>query len=301
MDKILFLGATCVDVIINIDHLPSTGEDLSVHQSSWQLGGCAYNASHVARQLKIPSLLYSPIGQGPYGEIVYHAFLEKNLPTPILRQEHNGCCYCLVEANGERTFLSEHGTEYKYTQADLDKLKKQNFSAIYISGLEIEETSGDLLIDYLYQVASTPLYFCPGPRISFVPEDKLEKIYARSPILHLNENEAIYAGKHPCLTESLAYLFKKTTKPIVVTLGKKGACYYDGEMHFFPVEPITHPVDTIGAGDSHAGMLISQLALHQPLDKAMEYANEYARQVVMTKGSTLSTEQYQQIKREEKQ
>ena len=45
MERILFLGATCVDVIINIDHLPTTGEDLAVHQSSWQVGGCAYNAS----------------------------------------------------------------------------------------------------------------------------------------------------------------------------------------------------------------------------------------------------------------
>ena len=299
MERILFLGATCVDVIINIDHLPTTGEDLAVHQSSWQVGGCAYNASQAACQLGLPYLLYSPIGTGPYGKLVYDTFQQQQLPTPILRDQKNGCCYCLVEKNGERTFMSEHGTEYRYTAEDLDALKKEHFAAIYVSGLEIEENRGDLLIDYLSQTGDTPLFFAPGPRISHIPRDRLERLYALSPILHLNESEACWAAQTTDLSIAMPLLYQKTGRPVVVTLGKNGACFYDGKTHWAKTAPVDHPVDTIGAGDGHIGMLMGQLYLKQPWPKAIARANQYARAIVQTRGSTLSTTQYQHIQWEE--
>lgn len=40
--KILIIGSTCVDIIINVDHLPKTEEDIHPFSQSMALGGCAY-------------------------------------------------------------------------------------------------------------------------------------------------------------------------------------------------------------------------------------------------------------------
>ena len=41
MQKILLIGSTCVDVIIEIDHLPKTAEDIQPKRQTLALGGCA--------------------------------------------------------------------------------------------------------------------------------------------------------------------------------------------------------------------------------------------------------------------
>ena len=47
MKPALIIGSTCVDVIINLDHLPRTAENLRPHSQSMALGGCAYNVAHI--------------------------------------------------------------------------------------------------------------------------------------------------------------------------------------------------------------------------------------------------------------
>ena len=67
MQKILLIGSTCVDVIIEIDHLPKTAEDIQPKRQTLALGGCAYNAANIVRQSGVPYLFVTPI------ELVYMA------------------------------------------------------------------------------------------------------------------------------------------------------------------------------------------------------------------------------------
>jgi len=41
--KILVLGNAIVDVILNIKHLPQTGDDIYCQKQAVNIGGCAYN------------------------------------------------------------------------------------------------------------------------------------------------------------------------------------------------------------------------------------------------------------------
>src|SRR5574344_1790603 len=109
MKQILVLGSTCVDVLLNIDHVPLTGEDVSIPEQELRLGGCAYNVSDILRHFSIPITLCSPVGSGIYGLFVESKFAEKKIPVfARISNKENGCCYCLVDKTGERTFLSYH-------------------------------------------------------------------------------------------------------------------------------------------------------------------------------------------------
>ena len=70
MKNVLVIGSTVVDVIIQIDHLPSAQEDVHVQHQHMSLGGCAYNVSDMIRHFGVPYTLFSPVGTGAYGDFV---------------------------------------------------------------------------------------------------------------------------------------------------------------------------------------------------------------------------------------
>ena len=53
MKPALIIGSTCVDVIINIHHLPKTEEDIHPTSQSMAIGGCAFNADVYKRQTEL--------------------------------------------------------------------------------------------------------------------------------------------------------------------------------------------------------------------------------------------------------
>ena len=143
MKKVLVIGSTVVDVIINVDHLPTTQEDVHVISQHMSLGGCAFNTSDMIRHFEVPYILFSPVGTGAYGEFVRMSLRDRKIETPIpAPARDNGCCYCFVESSGERTFISYHGAEYLFEKEWFSILDAEDIDSVYICGLEIEETSG---------------------------------------------------------------------------------------------------------------------------------------------------------------
>ena len=121
MKKLLFIGSTVVDVIINIDHLPRTCEDVNVYGQELAMGGCAFNAYSMARRFHGACELFSPVGSGVYGDYIQKHLDEAGIRVLIPRPEKaNGCCYCFVEPNGERTFVSYHGADYLFEKEWFD-------------------------------------------------------------------------------------------------------------------------------------------------------------------------------------
>ena len=83
MKKVLVIGSTVVDVIIYLEHLPKTSEDVHVLRQTMSLGGCAYNVSDMIRLFGVPYTLFSPVGHGTYGHFVREALKEKGVETPL--------------------------------------------------------------------------------------------------------------------------------------------------------------------------------------------------------------------------
>lgn len=54
MDKCLIIGSTVCDVVINVEQLPTTAEDVHITSQEMALGGCAYNVVSVLHHLDVP-------------------------------------------------------------------------------------------------------------------------------------------------------------------------------------------------------------------------------------------------------
>ena len=293
--KVLVFGSTVVDVVVKVPRLPSTAQDVNIISQHHQLGGCAYNVAHILQLSHLPHQLCSPVGCGVYGEFVARSLQEKNIPIfAQLPSIANGCCYCLVEPSGERTFLSHHGAEYLFQREWFTQQVLEGADSIYICGLELEEETSADLVAFLEEQSQLQIFFAPGPRITSISRDFLYRIFSLSPILHLNDEEACGFTGTVTLQEALFQLHEKTGNDVIVTQGAEGSsCIHQGKIHFFPGKKAT-VVDTIGAGDAHIGTIIAALHLGMELPQALEVANAVSAAVVSVAGASLSKEAFQQ-------
>lgn len=292
MKRLLIIGSTCVDVILRLDHLPTTGEDMHPVQR-FAMGGCAFNVAQVPKAYDVDLRFVTPIGDhGVFSDFVRAHLDNAGFRGPItVPNSENGCCYCLVERNGERTFLSVHGVEYSFHAEYMDAFAGERFDYTYICGLEVEEATGGELVAWLEahpDIAGTVVY-APGPRGIEVDTDRTERILGMHPILHLNEQEAQalagMSGSEDRVLAAAQVLHAKTGNMVIVTRGADGVLWIsaDGSVHSAPSVPST-VVDTIGAGDSHCGAVLTGLTLGWTEEDTMRFANQIASEVVAQEG-----------------
>lgn len=293
------MGSTVVDVIVKVPQLPATAQDVNIISQRHQLGGCAHNVAHILKLAGVPHQLCSPVGCGIYGDFVARSLEEKGIPLFVrLEDVANGCCYCLVEPSGERTFLSHHGAEYLFRREWFTPQVLAGTDSIYICGLELEETTSPALVDFLEELRQgeesrqLQIFFAPGPRIAAIDAQLMDRILALSPIVHLNESEIKSFTGEVTLEAAMAGLWQRTRNSVVVTRGEQGACcIHQGQVHYMDGHKAM-VVDTIGAGDAHIGSIIA--ALHQGLElpQAVRRANAVSAAVVSISGASLTQGEY---------
>lgn len=289
MKKVLVIGSTVVDIIIRLNMLPTTGVDINLKWQKMSLGGCAFNVSQAIAYFDVPYLLFSPIGTGIYADYVAKELDKIKVPRAELNpEEPNGCCYCLVEDGGERSFICEHGAEYRFKKEWLDALNPDDFDCAYICGLEMEEYTGDIVIDFLRR-SKIPVYFAPGPRINEIAKDKMNRIFSLKPILHVNKTEATSFTNTDNIRSAAKALMEITNNTVVITDGENGSCCLSvGDKIWYEVPSFeAEVVDTIGAGDAHIGTFIAQRQLGKKIPEALTEANRISSMIVQREGARL--------------
>lgn len=296
MSKALVIGSTVCDVMVYLDRLPSREGDAHIHEQTWSLGGCAFNVTSVLHALGQNVDFISPVGTGVYGDFVKAELERLGIQTPVSVNGANGCCYCFIESDGERTFLSDHGVEYSFQADWLKEIETDRFDYIYLCGLEVEEPTGFELVQSVSQLKGRVI-FAPGPRGLLIPKERLEAIYDLHPILHVNEAEAKAFSACQEIADAAKILYQRTGQLVVVTLGEKGAIAYDGNWYEAAGFP-TEVRDTVGAGDSHLGAFLAASLQGLDVEDALTFANKVSSQIVASKGVHLTQEQYQVLRAE---
>lgn len=292
MKKVLVIGNAIVDVIINIQSLPQTGDDIICQKQIINIGGCAYNVATILKHFDIKHDLVVPIGQGSYATMIKNELLQEGYTLHIEdTSADNGYCLCLVEADGERTFITVPGIEKNYKLEWLNQLDTSYYESIYLSGYELEGESGKIISHWLNKQDIPNIYFAPGPRITLIEPEIMNNILALKPILHLNIEEALSFTNSSNPLEAAKILVKETKNEVFITLGKDGVLHYHRDAHIIPGIQ-TNVVNSTGAGDSHLGTLIAARTLGYDTLTCCKTANKVAAKVVSLAGSKLEKEYF---------
>lgn len=222
-DTVLVIGSTCVDVLIRVEHLPRREDNLHPAGQRFMVGGCAYNVAQVLAQGRAELTYVTPVGmQGVFGPFLLPMLRALPWARPIaLEDKENGCCYCLIEPDGERTFLSIHGAEYTFDPAWMEGLEQKHFDWCYVCGLDVEEPTGEALVDWLEAAPIGRLFYAPGPRIRLMPPERTQRLLALRPILHLNRAEALTLSGAETLEDAADFLYAETAQPVIIPSARR--------------------------------------------------------------------------------
>ena len=115
--------------------------------------------------------------------------------------------------------------------------ENRKISGVYICGLEIEDKTGDTIVEFLEAHPELPVYFGPGPRLNRIDGELMSRIFALHPMVHLNEDEICRYTQCDSIENAAKALYRKTENTVIVTNGANGAFFFDGE-DFIHVPPV---------------------------------------------------------------
>lgn len=291
MKKSLIIGAAMLDIVVKMERLPKSGEDMYMDSQEMTVGGCAYNVADILKHFEVPYTLFAPIGNGVYADIIKRELEKNGHESMICAKSDNGYCMCIVEANGERTFLTLPGVECNFEKEWFEMLDIKEYDSVYVCGYEIEGEGGETIISFLEKHPELTIYYAPGPRITYISLEKHHRIMRLHPVLHLNDKEAIDFTKEKTIEEAAKVLYTETKNKVIITLGADGVYLQEKEGIMIQTKKV-EAIDTIGAGDSHIGAVIAMRQKGVSFKEAIETANKISGLVVRVSGPTLTKEEF---------
>lgn len=279
--QLCLIGAAVVDIVTETPVLPKRGTDVELTEKGIHVGGCALNIAIALKKLGVESINALPIGQGKWADIITAAMAEKGLTSSLQDPSgDNGWCLALVEPDGERTFLSVSGVENNWNQQALEQLKLQDNAIIYLSGYQLSSACGEQIVTWLETLPSgIELFIDFGPRIGDIPKPLFERLIKLKPTISLNRQEAEVLGMQE-INAFVEQWHNQYGCPLILRIDSDGALFatQDGYGNVAPFKATV--VDTIGAGDTHAGGVLAGLASGWELPDAILLGNAVASYVV---------------------
>ena len=291
--KTLVVGAAMIDMVMVMDKLPKSGEDVMCSYSSLKIGGCAYNVASTLRNLECDFDLCVPVGNGSYGAIIEQE-LEKNGFGVLIKdtENDNGYSICMVEDGGERTFVNYQGVEGHYKKEYFNHIDTSKYDNVYFAGYQVCNENGKVISEWISNLQNKSIYFAPGPVICSIDSEVMNQIMDKNPVVHLNDKEVLDYTGESTLEEAVKKMYQVNHNLVIVTAGPQGAIIYDGnEMEKVPTQK-ANVVDTIGAGDSHIGAFIGGISKGLSVKESVKLANKVAGHIVNVQGPTMTKEEF---------
>jgi ribokinase len=266
--RLVHTGQAVVDLVMRVDALPPPGGDVLASDVRFTAGG-GFNVMAAAARAGAAVVYAGQHGTGRSGDLVREALAAEGIELVQLpAHSDTGVCVVLVDAAGERTFITETGAEGTLTAEHLRRVRLSPGDLVYVSGYSlVRESNRDALLDWLPSVADHRVLLDPGPLAADVAPDVWRAVLPHVDILSCNAAEAA----------ALSTVDGIESVPVRVTrVGAAGCDVLENGVTVrvpgFPVDP----VDTNGAGDAHAGVLAAEVLRGEPLLAAAERANAAA-------------------------
>ena len=287
--RLLHLGTVVADVVLGVPALPPRGGDVLATAATVTAGG-GFNVLAAAARQGMPAAYGGAHGTGPLADLTRAALATEGIavllpPVPGL---DTGFVLTMVEAGGERTFLTSRGAEATLTAADLDRVSPAARDAIYLSGYGlVHDSNRAALLGWLPRLGGgQTVFFDPGPLVGSIPAAALAAVLARADWLACNAREAAILTGRADPRQAAAKLAGRAGRLRVLVRTGPGGCLIArpgaGVVHVpgFPVGV----VDTNGAGDAHSGAFIAALAWGAADAAAARSANAAAALSVTRRG-----------------
>ena len=300
LKRLVFAGEAIVDLLMWVPALPERGGDMLAESAAIGVGG-GFNIMAAAVRQGLPVVYAGGHGTGPWGDRVRAALAGEGillLRTPDPDRD-TGFDVALVEAGGERTFVTTLGAESLREAGAWDLIRVRPGDAVYVSGYGlVPPESGQVLGAWAASLPPGVLLFTdPGPLVADIRAAVLDPVLARCDWWSCNRREAALLTGSSDPAEAARRLVRRTGQADVIVRAGPDGCVVAVRLGRGPAPamslshvpaPAVTAVDSTGAGDAHSGVFLAGLADGLTVGDAARRANAAAALAVTRAGAATS-------------
>ena len=279
--RLLYTGQVVVDLVMALDALPRSGGDVLARSETFETGG-GFNVMAAACRNGLRTVYLGRHGTGRFGDLARQAMAAEGIEiaTPDSDDQDTGLSVALIEPSAERSFISCVGAEGGLSRDDLHSVTVQPEDYVFVSGYSLlHKHKVSTLLSWLAELPKgAGVVFDPGPLVNSPDSAGMQAVLPMITLWTSNCEEALRFTGYEMIADALEQLAKWLNEDalIVVRDGPQGCWirYANNTQHVggFPVKAI----DTNGAGDAHAGVLLAGLAAGLSAVQAAVRANAAA-------------------------
>jgi ribokinase len=285
---VFVVGSINQDFVLNVERRPEPGETVTDAQLSKGNGGKGANQAAAAALLGADVVLLGRVGDDGFGEPLVEALAGKGVDASLLEAapgSSTGTAVITVTPDGENAITVAPGANRSLIADDVDDASGSIGGArVLVAQMEVSPEVVLRAVEVAAQHGTRALVNLAPP--FEVPRELLEKL---DPLV-VNEHEAAFLlgerveGVDGALAAARD-LLALGPRSVVVTVGKDGAVFSDGESTEHLPTPRVDVVDTTGAGDAFVGALAASLARDYSLEDAVAYAVRAGAAAVTKEGA----------------
>lgn len=295
MSRVIHTGQALVDVVVEVPDLPVRGQNVMAASATDYAGG-AVTVLVAAARFGAECVQAGAIGTGPHGDLVRGALASEGIsaPAPPVEDLDTGICVVMVEPSAERTFVTTLGAERRITVESLSTSAPRSGDLVCVTGFSLAlDSTRDPLLAWLPTLdPDVVVVLDPGAAFADLPHNVRAAMLDVTDVWSSNAEEAEgllrAVGQEPPtdlaeLTTAIAPLLRGDAVAIVRDGPEGCAVHVDGATTYVPGFPQA-PVDTNGAGDTHTGALLAEVAAGTPWAEGCRRANAAAAIKVTRRG-----------------
>lgn len=286
--NLVVLGSINADHILNLESFPTPGETVTGNQYQVAFGGKGANQAVAAGRSGANIAFIACTGDDDTGERVRKQLASDNIditPVSVVEGESTGVALIFVNAEGENVIGIHAGAN---AALNIEKVEAQREIIASADALLMQLESPVESVQAAASIAHenhTTVVLNPAP--ARVLSDEL---LALVDIITPNETEAekltgISVENDEDAARAAQALHDKGIGTVIITLGSRGVWVsVNGEGRRVPGFRV-NAVDTIAAGDTFNGALVTALLEGEAMDRAIRFAHAAAAIAVTRKGA----------------
>ncbi|TWT27485.1 ribokinase [Planomicrobium sp. CPCC 101110] len=264
---ITVVGSVNMDLVVRTKRFPEQGETAMGELFATVPGGKGANQAVAAARLGGDVQMIGAVGTDAFGDQLLRGLeAEEVNVTAVKRKKGASGIANILLSEGDNRIIVVPGANYRVTPEEVSGYQTI-FSSSHMVMMQLEMPAP--VIQRTLEICRSlgvPTILNPAPADGFRKE-----FLSLADYLTPNETEAeALFGK--MWTKAL----EDFPNRLVVTLGKEGARFYDGENHIHVKGFHTQATDTTGAGDAFNGALCVALSEGIPFKESVYFANAAA-------------------------
>ena len=289
--KVVVVGSFNMDLVVQAERRPETGETLMGKEFGMFIGGKGSNQAIAAARLGAEVTIIGRLGTDLFGDTLMAAHAEERICTDYVIRDTEvgtGVASILIDADGDNSIVLVPQANMRLSVEDIERASESIAAAdVLLLQLEVPIAVSQRAAEIAKSNGAT-VVLNPAPAQE-LPDDFLAQVDILTPNEVETESLSGVTVSTAMDAECAAkVLLDKGLSAVILTLGERGSLLLTSDlMQQIPAYSV-EVVDTTAAGDAFCGALAAAIARGKDLADAVAFANAAGALAVTVLGAAPS-------------